>query len=276
MKGGNNFMDLTVLFPVASGAIGGAISSGAINGPIQTLNDCWYNYIGHYFSESAKLRKIQEEHNVEKFKEELKSDLQQIKPENLQSPRRSIMNRTMEVSIHYLDEEEIRKIFSRLIAASMDSSKNKTAHNAFVEITKQMSPLDAQNLKLFSNNKCLPIVRIVSHPSHTELEYSILEDNVFLENHQYSDFRHIASSLTNLERMGLIKITYNSWEDYSSRFAGTATYEKFGYSEPFISIRNAKASKNTEVSIDRGIIEITPFGEDFINVCLTSPQQTLA
>ena len=71
----------------------------------------------------------------------------------------SILGPALEASKFYIEEEDIREIFASLLAASFDSSKSSLLHHSFVEIIKQLSPLDARNLKFIAQKQRCPVAK---------------------------------------------------------------------------------------------------------------------
>lgn len=120
----------------------------ASDGVVKSLVDLWNGAIGHYIhSWSEKRRLIMEE----KFIPSIAEKIAKIPDENLQEPKMSILGPTLEASKFYIEEEEIREMFSNLIAASMDSTYNGIVQHSFVEIIKQLSSYDAKFLSAIQN-----------------------------------------------------------------------------------------------------------------------------
>ena len=73
-----------------------------------------------------------------------------------------------------------------------------------------------------------------------------------------------STSLVNLERLGLVYIVYGSW---ISNF----NYDIFTDTNYFVNIKNKISNSNTEfnsVDIEKGYVELTPLGINFVQVCL--------
>ena len=134
-------LDITPFLPLISGAVGGAASVGLFKGPIQTFQDWWYVSYGHHHSEAAALLMEKQEINVQKLRDETLKETSKILPENIREPQLNILGPAIEASKYYIEDDELRSMFSKLIAASMDTSKLDIAHPSFVEIIKQMTPL---------------------------------------------------------------------------------------------------------------------------------------
>jgi hypothetical protein len=61
------------------------------------------------------------------------------------------------IAKYYVDTEELSEMFSNLIAASMNSDKLNEDHPSYVDVIKQLSPLDAKNLTMINIGGKLPI-----------------------------------------------------------------------------------------------------------------------
>lgn len=218
------------------------------------------------------LRKNEErKYNNEKYIKSLTEKIEQIPVENIQEPKMSILGPALEASKFYIEEEDIREIFASLLAASFDSSKNPLLHHSFVEIIKQLSPLDAKNLKFIAQAKRCPVAKyllefetggesllkpLIFIPHDSRIESSL--DNLMF------DFDRNASSITNLERLGLIKV------DFITRLSSEERYILLednplvtAYKTSYINVEN-----NEKLHVEKGVIDITPLGVDFYNVCL--------
>ena len=133
-------------YPIISGALGGAASSGLFKGPIQTLQDWWYVNYGYNISTQAALLKGKQDAAVEQLKNDILKEAASIPPENVQQPNLKILGPSLEASRYYIEEEELRKMFAKIIASSLDNRKNNTIHTSFVEIIKQLDTLDSRIL----------------------------------------------------------------------------------------------------------------------------------
>lgn len=142
----NNFKDL---LPIISGILGGATTLGVFSGPIQTLQDWWYVKFGYKASDQAALLKAKQEANVEKLKRDMLNEVDQIPIENIQEPKLKILGPVLDASRYYIEEEELRMMFAKIIASSLNNRKNNIIHSSFVEIIKQLDVLDAKLLSYF-------------------------------------------------------------------------------------------------------------------------------
>lgn len=213
----------------------------------------------------AEKRRIKMKTNLEALKQEALEAMQIIPQENIVEPKMSILGPTMEASKFHIDEPEIRSMFAKLIAASIDSRAQNVIRSSFVEVVKQLEPLDASNLSLFKNERTHPCARYAFKDLANQGIRTIL-DLMFLANPNYPDVNAHASSLHNLKRLGLIDIKIDD------RFTDDSVYEPFNHTSVASKIRraldNGDYGPNTDFYIQKGHVQITSFGNDFISICL--------
>lgn len=233
--------------------------------PIKTLNDIWYLAFGK-MGLFVDQKRVKHQALVESYKNELVQAVSEIPEENLIEPPLSIVGPALEASKFYIEEDTLRKMFAKLVAASMDNRKSPIAHQAFIEIIKQLSPFDAQNLALFTTDTHLPLANYCLEKNQSSR--IVVTSNVFLSNPDNDDIPAIRSSITNLQRLGLVTFRF----DVSLK--GDQIYEIFKIHPYFNNLMkdlefiDNEDYLNAKFSVDKGVIELSPFGSDFIRVCL--------
>lgn len=164
--------------------LGGASSAGFFRGPVKTFEDWWYVNYGHTTDLRAEMLRAKKEHEVELYKNEIFEEAVKIEPENVNEPDLKILGPSLEASRYYIEEPDLRKMFARLVAGSMDVSKEEIIHSSYVEIIKQLTTLDAENLVCISKNAGCPIaeIRKVYTNGKYEGNYEISGTNLFIDN----------------------------------------------------------------------------------------------
>ncbi|MEE3428552.1 MAG: DUF4393 domain-containing protein [Ruminococcus sp.] len=212
--------------------------------------------------ETAEKSRIKHQKNIEDFKASLYNDIKNIPEENLIEPKLSVVGPALEASKFYYEEDELRKMFERLIVNSMDSRKISNVHPSFTEIIKQLSPLDAQNLTLFRNNNHLPLCEYRSR-NELKTEYNVIKSNVFLSNLNCTDIDLQGVSISSLSRLELISINYEKY------ITNDAMYKIFENNDFYRSISSLYKSLNQKIIVRKGVAIITPLGLAFTDVCLS-------
>lgn len=255
-------MDFLDLIQISSGAVSGATAAGAFKAPIQTLNDLWYIHFGSSVSKQAERIKIQQKLDLEKYELSIAAEIAGISEENIQEPKISILGPALEASKYYIQEEELRNMFAKLVGASIDKSKNKVVHHSFVEIIKQMSPLDAQNLKLFQPLYVLPIAQILSKENPSSVSHVVMQSDIFLENTNCKDLNILATSITNLSRLGILNISYKQ------NLTSPGIYDKFKQHPCFLLYNQLNLEQGQATELAKGVVYLTSFGKSFTQACL--------
>ncbi|QQP71184.1 DUF4393 domain-containing protein [Carnobacterium sp. CS13] len=205
------------------------------SGPLETLNSLWYLVFGK-FNESTADKRYEAQINREKSHlvdsaNKIAVELGKIPEDCIQEPRENIIKPALEALKTYNSEEELREMFAKLIASSMDSRMNNSAHPSFVEMIKHLSPADAQNLKIiYEEDSGIPTAKIdiISNENTMKTVFSEL----FLANPDIFDQSIQSSSLINLDRLGLAKIDYTHWFNDQTR------YKEFEGIPEFVNLKN--------------------------------------
>lgn len=136
--------------------------------------------------------------------------LYNVLPENIITPPPQVAGPTIDAFRYCGHEPTLRELYANLLATSMDKNTTSFALPGYVDVIKNMSPDEAIFLKLFSNEKEIPLIDV-----HAVLLNEGGKGEIRLQNYStiMSD-----SSLTNpdmlpvyignLCRLGLLEIPY--------------------------------------------------------------------
>lgn len=292
------------LYPIVSGALSGLAAAGALKGPIESLTQIWTLTLGRFSDDAYQKYKIKQAANLEKYANEVKSGIEKIPEENIQEPKMSVVGPALEASKFYIEEDEIRGMFAKLIASSMDKTQSINIHPSFVEIIKVLSPLDAQNLySLYhGRDETISKIRVTNKENGNYTDHF---NHVFLGNPECQDNNLIESSIDNLIRLKLVDVSYSEYKSDDS------LYDKHRENERFLKFKAeqeelhqhntallnfllngglltdadtnvplpASVQENVlnqlkqvvqekEIEVVKGLIQLTAFGKNFCKVCL--------
>ena len=245
----------------------------------QTLADAWFLVFGG-ISQEAEKRKLKYAYDLNEFKTVLENKISSIPPEKRIDPDLQIVGPALENAKYCVSQAEIREMFAKLIAASMNSTVSDQVHPIFADIVKQMSPRDASNLSVFSGDKEFPIAeyRVIFHNNNRNIGTNL--PYVFLGNPKYQDLERQSVSISLLEKLGLIKIDFSMYVtsvDAYLPFEQTNEYEKLkkfcsGFDkcpeQPSIDESFDMLLCKRHPEIAKGVVKFTPLGVDFNNTCL--------
>jgi hypothetical protein len=171
-----------------------------------------------------------------------------------------------------MDRKELREMYANLLAKAMTTSEKDKVHPGFVEVIKQMSPLDAENLRFIHSS--VPITTIVY--DLFPRGFSKICEHVFLANPSQRDIVSQAMSLSSLQHLGLVTLTYDSWlaeENLYEIFDDLKDFELAKQKVPspeVIATYKSPADdlKIKGVSIKKGLCSLAPFGNAFQKICI--------
>ncbi|WP_312158839.1 DUF4393 domain-containing protein [Oscillibacter sp.] len=222
------------------------------------------------------------EYELEKTKKLLEIELADVDPSKIVSPESYVAVPALQSIAYSMDSEELRTMYAKLLAKSMNTDYRESVHPSFVEIIKQLSPLDAQNLNYITTDEspiaeyrlCLAAgdtkdalnisVRQLEAESEyfnslSDGRYELIMTNVFLENPDEKDLEVQAMSISSLQRLGLIRVHY-------SEYANGADYAPFFQTQEYIYFKKSLREKG-RLKICVGVTMLTPLGSQFCKIC---------
>lgn len=203
-------------------------------------------------------------YNIEATAKLLDEKLKNISPDKLVAPAAYVAVPALQAIAYSMDSDELRNMYANLLAKSMVADTKDNVHPAFVEIIKQMSPLDAKVYKLFVEALTLPIISLKGKSKNTPGNTPIINNftGIALD---IAPFMDICKTIDNLSRCGLINIAE------SRAYTDKNNYDIIRNSNQFIAVKNSliNAFKDTQDIIEQeGMIFITDLGRAFYTVCI--------
>lgn len=223
-----------------------------------TLGDLWALSTGwlHTYVEKKALIRSQA---LEDFKQNLAHGIASIPEIRLCEPDLSIIGPAMESAKYCFEVPELRRMFAKLICATIDSEAKEKVHPCFVEILRQMDVYDAKNFALFADGSVAAAQYTVHFKNQPQEDY-IYE---FIANSQPQlPPERGALSVSSLKRLGLISTTFG--------LVGSSIHEGLAHSQ-FVTQEKEKLAKNPDFShigIIYGIATVTSLGKLFFETCV--------
>lgn len=236
-----------------------------------TLNDIWFLMFGG-ISEKADKKRLRIAKNIDDFRNELYKKTELIPDEKRIEPDFQVVSMSLENAKFAIDAEEVRNMFSTLIASSMNSDLSNIVHPSFAEMIKQMSPLDAKIAKQILSTSSFPVIKIRQQAKSTPRfkengfeHFKYFNSGVDLVSHltligDIDDINDIPTCLNNLERLGLIQISYEVF------FTDPTYYAEIQKKLQLLSYE-VPEREDMEVAYIPGVISVMPLGHDFASVC---------
>ena len=201
----------------------------------------------------------------ERFFPKVEERLRNVPSENIVTPNISVAGPIVEALRYAGSEDTLSDLYANLLAASMDKSTATTAHPAFTEIIKQLTPDEAKLLALFPSDPNMPIIDIRRSSKSGGTEYfSVVSNNSLLG--QMAGCEHndlVPAYIDNLIRLGLAEIPAGQY------YTAPNVYDSVENSSMAESIKQAiNKSPDQICTYHRKFLQITALGKQFSKVCV--------
>jgi hypothetical protein len=193
----------------------------------------------------------------------LEEKLKKVPDENIITPDPAVAVPAVEALRYTAHKEELREMFSNLIATAMDNATAAKAHPSFVEVLKQLTPDEAKIISLLTDDKSKAIVKIrayskeIDHYSEPIQEFSMLPYLANCSNPELGP-----SYLVNIARLGLASISYDNYSTLPN------SYEPIFNHHYIIQQTKRIELVDKRVEIQKGTFIRTKFGETFYKACI--------
>lgn len=230
----------------------------------QTFGDLWYLVFGG-ITHAADKRRMKYAADLEKFHQELTESIDKIPDDKKVEPSIQITAQALENSKYCVSSESLRSIFTKLISGTMNKDYEPLIHPSFPEMIKQMSENDAyilMELKRKAHNVPVAEFREVLEENSRHITHFT---NAYISDIFRLSLDECSCTLSSLERMGLISISYES------RISNDSLYKPFYETVKYVSLKRDLAifHRNSTLTLNKGICSITPLGKRFIATCVS-------
>lgn len=206
----------------------------------------------------------------QKCSSSIASKLNGYSTEELIPPAPYVAVPALQAMSYSIDSDELREMYSNLLAKAMLKSEFVKVHPGFVDIIRQLSPIDADLLNLIGPKHSHAFIDVWKRFGQNFREEMLLYFSIVALN-KYDPVLS-STSLSNLERLGLI--TFN----YQLKSTKINDYDKLKKSDFVLGLesdferKSKRSGKISKLDFDEGIVSLTPFGRSFAEVCLSAPK----
>lgn len=209
-------------------------------------------------------------HKLQKALEEMEAKYNIIPTEYQVEPSSYIALKGVNELNYCLEENHLKEMFQNLLVSDMDSRKQNRVLPAYIEIIKQLSKDDAEFLKLLHTHKASLCSIFIKCVTENEKGYLAL-DKYIIYGYSYNEVTKTTSFgssklnplvIDNLIMHKLIEQRYDIYYTYSDAHKQ--------YDTLFNSVKKYYVlGPDKTLSYDKGIIKLTDFGKNFIDICLS-------
>ena len=145
------------------------------------------------------------------------------------------------------DSEELRELYANLLVSSMNVDTKHYVYPSFVDIIKQLSPMDAKVLEAMKQEQSpIPVVTVRLNFKESKSYHELLIDYSIDLFQLFGDTSILSASLVKPD------------ERYDV-FYEDAEYKGL--------VASFQGKENTDITLSKGLIELTEFGKAFCKSC---------
>lgn len=232
-----------------------------LNPPAKLLGQAMSGIIHAVFDPLIKFNIVRDQ-QLKDFEKKVQSGTNEIPEENRDDSKIGLALKALEESKYQLDSEELRQMFANLISSTVDNRKNDSVQPSFSSVLKDLSPLDANLIKLFAGENPVPLVSIrIQDENGTGTEFN---SNTLIFN---DDIIENELSLFSLERLGLVML--NPTSELKSK-NNQEKYQNFENHPSYSSLKQMLPIDSgefvfTQISLNKGTAGLTPYGSAFVS-----------
>lgn len=157
---------------------------------------------------------IEREYKFAETKKLLEHKLKNVDPEKIVTPEAYVAIPAIQAISYSMNSEELRNLYANLLAKAMNSDTKDIVHPSFVEIIKQMAPIDAKIFEQIMSVSNRPLISI--NIQHKSKDFDLFSEYCsWIKDYSLNQ---CLISFNNLIRLGLIEIpmleAYSTDEEY--------------------------------------------------------------
>lgn len=159
---------------------------------------------------------IEREYKFAETKKLLEYKLQNVEPEKIVTPEAYVAVPAIQAISYSMDSEELRNLYANLLAKAMNSDTKDQVHPSFVEIIKQLSPIDSLVFKTIIEREANPLIDLVYEKHVSGHIFPVATQTLFtnITDINIAPIEIVGVSIDNLIKQSLISINGdNSYTD---------------------------------------------------------------
>lgn len=202
------------------------------------------------------------ESNIQRTQQLLSENLKDADPEKIVPPEPYVAIPAIQALSYSIDSDELRKLYANLLAKSIYSDTKNSVHPAYVEIIKNLSPLDCRVFQSIMDTAYQEI-------GYYEMRFGTIGETSYqifspcITELTFETPFTISASMDNLSRNKLITLEDFQYDD-DNMYAGIRNTSN--YQTLVNSFKNHP--ENKELRPYKKAIKSTSFGKMFYNVCV--------
>lgn len=227
--------------------IKGATRVGKLVNALFSSIDCWILKREYAIKETQKL---------------LEKKLKNISDDNIESPKNYIAIPALQALSYSIDSKELRNMYANLLAKSMYIKTANDVLPAYVEIIKQLSPIDVKCFEeIFNAKRRVSYKNLFVINNITRAGYPV---SPYISELSFSDLATVNQSIDNLLRLGLLN--YNDSLDVDDSIKKHINENQYGV-EQIERLHKNVLKENEVIQFEYRTLFYTALGTLFHKIC---------
>lgn len=205
---------------------------------------------------------LNKEYNVDETKKVLAQKLENVDPEKIVEPEAYVAIPALQAISYSMNSEELRNLYANLLAKAMNSDTKDFVHPSFVEIIKQMSPIDSLVFKTIMEREPNPIIDLIMEDQKGASV--TIRTNIIDIDDKIATIEQASISIDNLIKQNLIFVPE------SDHYTNERCYDNLITSRYYIEqeCQHLPTKNGFKFSHKKRMIEKTNLGLSFYEICV--------
>lgn len=205
---------------------------------------------------------LNKEYAIDETKKLLEKKLENVDPDKIVEPEAYVAVPAIQAISYSMNSEELRNLYANLLAKAMNSDTKEQVHPSFVEIIKQLSPIDSLVFKMIMERMPNPLIDLIY--KNDEGHSVTLKTNIIDVDNKITTVEHASVSIDNLIKQNLIFVP----ED--SHYSNEHSYDRLIKSEYYLSQEQLypPTKDGFKFTHKKRMIETTNIGSSFYEICV--------
>ncbi|MFG0396392.1 DUF4393 domain-containing protein [Pseudomonas sp. zbq_4] len=196
-----------------------------------------------------------------KFQEDIAEATKDVPLESLIEPKPSLAGPALQALAFSHDELDLKDLYIKLLATSMDNRCASRAHPAFVEMLRQLTAKEARALQDILQASQIEICRVDLVSTTEGMGRRTLQSHVMnavdSDTHLPVEDDELAAMVDNWVRLGLITVNYDRWA------LGEQAYDWMETRPEILKYRAMITSSDRRIEPAKGLVLRTALGAQF-------------
>lgn len=192
----------------------------------------------------------------------LSKKLEHVGEDKIVTPEAYVAIPAIQAISYSMDSEELRNLYANLLAKAMNSDTKDMVHPSFVEIIKQMSPIDSLVFKTIMERGGNPLISLI----YENEQKNSLTLNMNITDINIAPIESINISIDNLIKQSLITIPDGRYYIEDNLYDQLLTSNQYKIAQQKFS----SPPNGFKLTYKKGLIEKTNLGNAFYETCVNN------